>query len=60
MKNTQQDLVAMIKNRVSLLGKAKYSDQVVKLTEEIGELGDQLVDLLRIKEQNTDEPTQGN
>jgi len=48
MKNTQKDLAALIKNRVAELAKAKYVDQAVKLTEEIAELGDQLVELLRV------------
>ena len=56
MKNTQQDLVAMIKNRVSLLAKAKYVDQVVKLTEEIGELGDKIVELLSLDEKEPVDP----
>ena len=49
MKNTQKDLAALIKNRVAELAKAKYADQAVKLTEEIGELGDQLAELLRVQ-----------
>ena len=49
MKNTQKDLAALIKNRVTELSKAKYADQAVKLLEEIEELGDQLVDLLRVE-----------
>jgi putative heme degradation protein len=47
MKNTQKDLAALIKNRVAELAKAKYADQAVKLLEEIEELGDQLVELIR-------------
>ena len=57
MKNTQADLVAMIKNRVALLGKAKYPDQAVKLTEEINELGDQLIDLLKVNDVENREDT---